>query len=415
MTAAERNPSLVVVAGFAADGAAQVADQLCGPTTAVIHHDLRLITQGVVRRRLRAFGADVTTAVELAHGCVSCTLREDLLPLVRRLIDGGGLSRIVLHLDPALEPEAVCWALHHVLVDDRPILADVEVAGVLTVLDERSWLDDAGGDEPIAERGMAASVDDERTVAQVLVGQVEFADALVRAHQAEEPWAAARTAAVLDRLAPTAPRAALSGLDVESLLARVPSGARRGMVDDAHGPLLRGQPPLDSDCGVATVLFQDRRPFHPDRLHEAIDVLLDGVIRTRGRLWLATRPGEMLWLESAGGGLRVAPAGPWLAAVDAEAWAAASAERQAAAALRWDAVYGDRVQEFVVITHRADPEEICAALRNALLTDVELAEGAEAWQRYEDPFGAWHSDPCEDDDTGRDGIDVVAVERKDER
>ncbi|ASO21353.1 G3E family GTPase [Actinoalloteichus hoggarensis] len=415
MATAERRPSLVVVAGLAADAAEQVADRMCGPATAVIHHDLRLITQGVVRRRLRAYGADVTTAVELAHGCVSCTLREDLLPLVRRLVDDARLSRIVLHLDPVLEPEAVCWALHHVLVDDRPILDDVQMAGVLTVVDERTWLDDAAGDEALAERGRTASIDDERTVAQVLVGQVEFADALVRAHTAEEPWTAARTAAVFDRLAPTAPRAALADLDVDALLARVPAAARRGTVDDAHGPLLRGQPPLDSDCGVHTVLFQERRPFHPGRLHEAIDVLLDGVIRTRARLWLATRPAETLWLESAGGGLRVAPAGPWLAASDAEAWAAASAERQAAAALRWDAVYGDRVQEFVVITHRADPEEICAALRDALLTDAELAEGAEAWQRYDDPFGAWHSDPCEDDDTGRDGTDVVVVERKDER
>lgn len=161
-----------------------------------------------------------------------------------------------------------------------------------------------------------------------------------------------------------------------------------------HAPLLRGEPPLAGDYGVRLLLFGARRPFHPERLHHAIDVLLDGVVRTRGRIWLATRPEAVLWLES-GGGLRVGHAGDWLDGADAGTWEQASPERRAIAALGWHPRFGDRSQDLVVITHDADPDEIDARLRAALLTDAELAAGEDAWRELPDPFGWWHTDPCE--------------------
>jgi G3E family GTPase len=124
------------------------------------------------------------------------------------------------------------------------------------------------------------------------------------------------------------------------------------------------------------------------RLHKALDVVLDGVVRTRGRLWLASQPDVALWLESAGGGLNVGNLGPWLAAVDD--WSEVPAERQVAASAVWDPYYGDRSQELVVITRSASPEEITAALREALVTDEELALIDEL--EFVDPFAEWHDE-----------------------
>jgi G3E family GTPase len=388
-------PELLLVAGLATPGVEAVISRVLAldPGAAVLHHDLRDIGAGVVRRRLRHGSSDETSTVTLAHGCVSCTLREDLLPQLVALAAPGGPRRIVLHLDPALEPEQICWSLLHVLVDGAPITDLVELRGVVTCVDAGSWLDDATGDDVLGERGMAELADDERTVAQVAVGQVEFADLLVHTGTADA-WQLARTDAVLARLAPTAARPHLAELDERVFLADLPPTARRGRPDDVHGPLLRGQPPLLPECGVRLLLFTARRPFHPERLHRAIDVLLDGVVRTRGRIWLATRPEAVLWLESAGGGLQVGHAGDWLAGADAAAWEHASAERRAIAALGWDPRFGDRAQDLVVIAHDADPDEIDAWLREALLTDAELAAGEDAWSALPDPFGWWHTEPC---------------------
>ncbi len=307
----------------------------------------------------------------------------------------------MLHLDPALEPEAVCWAIHHVLLADGRTAADrVRIEAVITTVDLASWLTDATGDTTLAERGLGAAATDERTLAQVAVGQVEFADALVLVPGADA-WAGARTRAVLDRLAPATARVELStpdgagaGVDVAGLLGRVPDNARRGRTDDPHGPLLRGQPPLEPDCGVALTVFRERRPFHPQRLHRALDVLLDGVVRTRGRVWLASQPDVALWLESAGGGLRVGHAGPWLAAIPDADWAGVDPERRAMAALSWHPDHGDRTQELAVLSHLADPEEITSALRAALLTDAELGRGQREWLRYPDPFADWRDSGC---------------------
>jgi G3E family GTPase len=407
---------LVLVSGLAPGPNSTLADLLRhdGPGTAVVHHDLRQITSGVVRRRVQFGKRDQLTALELAHGCVSCTLREDLLPLLRRLAREPGVKRIVVRLDEAMEPEPVSWALEHVLVGDRTVSEDVDLQAVLTVLDCESWLADATGDETLAERGIQASPEDERTVAQVALSQVEFADLLVLSGTAGDAWIAAKSAAVLDRVAPSIPRAELAGMDAATLLAGVPADARRGEVTDMHGPLLRGQPPLQPDCGIALLTFTSQRPFHPERLHDAIDVLLDGVVRTRGRAWVASQPDVGFWIESAGGGLGIGHAGPWLASPDGPAWDAVSPERRTMASLRWDPEFGDRAQEIVVVTDQATPEEVEAALHGALLTDAELAAGPDVWLNYLDPFGEWHEEPCDDTEIDPAKHDANASNRKDE-
>ncbi|MHA4848373.1 ribosome hibernation factor-recruiting GTPase MRF [Rhodococcus sp. MSC1_016] len=386
---------LVLVSGWSGP-TDTVARSLLRDDTVVVHHDLDLVHEGVVRRTVTTMesGRERTRVgiLELAHGCISCTLREDLLPLLRRLHARSSVQRIVLHLDRRLESEAVCWAIEHVVVSgvvgqlDGTASRDVRVEAVITCIDAQSWLDDATGDE---------ALDDDRTVAQVAVGQVDFADALVVSGSAGDGWQQARLHAVLARLAPGAPIAwDVDGLDVERLLLEIPSGARRGELTNAHSPLLRGQPPLSHDCGVMIVEFSANRPFHPERLHEAIDVLLEGVVTARGRVWVATQPDEALWLESAGGGLRVASADRWLAAMTPAEQDQLPTARRAMAALCWDERFGDRHSSMVVLVHAADPSDIDRTLQWALVTDEELADEA-AWESWPDPFGQFHEDPCD--------------------
>lgn len=120
-------------------------------------------------------------------------------------------------------------------------------------------------------------------------------------------------------------------------------------------------------------------------------MLLDGVLRTRGRLWLAGRPDHAMWLESAGAGLRVSSAGRWLAALSPPELAGVDPERRAFAELEWDAIHGDRHTSMTILVCGADVTEIVDALRGALLTDDELDGPART--PYDDPFGDWHDDP----------------------
>jgi G3E family GTPase len=383
---------LVIVAGLPAGAVREVVDAFVrdSPGTVAIHHALDHLARGTVTRRLRKGTEDTVTAVDLAHGCVSCTLREDLLPLLADQAATPDVDRIVLHLDPALEPESICWALRHVVLADATVAELVRIEAVITVLDAGTWLASATGDDDLTDHGLALTPDDDRTLAQVAVGQVEFADAVVLAGSAGDGWTSARTSAVLDRLAPGAPRTGLLTFDPNELLAAVPAHGRRGRDDDPHGPVLLGQPPLEQDCGCSVTLFSARRPFHPQRLHVAIDSLVTGVVRSRGRIWLASRPDTVLWLESAGGGLRIGRIGPWLAC-DESAWDVVSPQRRAMAALRWDPYYGDRAQDLTVLSYAGDPDTITSALEAALLTDEELSLGYQEWQSWADPFADWRT------------------------
>ncbi|MCD2197014.1 GTP-binding protein [Actinomycetospora endophytica] len=410
---------LVLVCGVdrAAVHATGEAMTATDPATALVVHDLRRLGEGVVTRSVRLPGDRWrTTALELAHGCVSCTLREDLLPLLLRLAADETVGRVGLLLDPGMEPEPVCEALAHLVPDGAqgPVTDVLDIAGVVAVLDGATWLDDAGSDDALADRELALTEDDDRTVAQIVVGHAEFADVLVVVGT-PDPWDRVRRDAVLARLAPQARRLDASSAaavpDATPLLAELHPDARRGVPDDPHGPLLRGQPPLARDVGVSLLHVGLRTPFHPQRLHEAFDVLLTGTVRARGRVWVASRPDQALWIESAGGGLQVGMAGRWLVSAGDEAWEAVDAERRAAASLRWDERWGDREQQLVILVHDAEPAEVIAALDLALLTEEELALGEEAWRHFDDPFGTAHTDPCDELDGPGTRIDQTRGEQ----
>jgi G3E family GTPase len=378
-----RTPVILVVGQNNTD--AVVGALLRTPGTLVVEHRF---DGHVVRRTMVTLQQGVLTTaetgLELAHGCVSCTIRNDLMVLLRQLHRRDDIDRVVVHLAPWLEPEPICFAIDHVRVRvapghvDGPAALDVSVAAVVTCVDTSAWLSQALGD---------ARLDDGRTGAQVVVGQAEFADVAVL--NRPNPI----VAAVLRRLSPRT-RISVGADDIEHALNNLYRNARRGRSDDPHGPLLVGQPPLDARGPVKLVEFTARRPFHPQRLHACLDVLLEGVIRTRGRLWLASQPEQAMWLESAGGGLRVSSAGKWLAALTGPELADIDAERRVFAELIWDDQYGDRHTAMTVLVYGAHAAEILDALNGALLTDEELRMPQD-WIHYDDPFGDWHEDPCE--------------------
>lgn len=386
----KRTP-LIVVAGQ------QITDHVCqvlaqAPGTIVVRH--RYDGHVVVRTVTIARDGRPHTSewpLEVTNCCVSCTLREDLLVLLRRLHRREDVDRIVVHLEAWLEPEPVCWAINNVAVrvgpgyTDGPAGRDVRIEAVVSTVDSVQWLMQALGDDVL---------DDDRTVAQVAVGQAEFADVLVLTGSDD------RTSSVLRRLTPRALHIVGPAM-LEVALGSLNRTARRGRDHDPHQALLAGQPPLDADGDIQLIEFNADRPFHPMRLHQAIDDLLDGVVRVRGRAWLASQPDTVVWIESAGGGLRVGHAGEWLAISAPHSDGFGDPERVALAGLRWNERFGDRHVSMTVLICGADTTAISNALSGALLTDEELSRPQD-WADYADPFGDWHEDPCDDFDSAGD-------------
>ncbi|WP_424187594.1 GTP-binding protein [Actinokineospora sp. G85] len=144
-----------------------------------------------------------------------------------------------------------------------------------------------------------------------------------------------------------------------------PPDSRRGRFDDVWAPPLRPHTPLHPAHGISVLRFTTERPFHPNRLNTSLDTLLEDVIRTRGRLHLASQPTTALWLESAGGGLSVGNLGPWPETDPGH-------------------------QDLVIITTTRTPAKILEALHGALATDEELALLTPA--EFTDPFAEWEDE-----------------------
>ncbi|WP_030377107.1 MULTISPECIES: CobW family GTP-binding protein [unclassified Streptomyces] len=378
MSAARPLPVLLV-AGLHADARRRTVDRLLRdvPGGVAVHHDLSAAASGTVRRTVRDLsGPRAYDEIPLAGGCACCALREDLLPELRRLAEDGTTRLAVVELWDSVEPRAVAElvAAHG---------ADVlRLANVMTVVDPALVLPTLGNGDDLAEAGLAAASTDRRTVGDTFARQLEYP----AVHVLADPGAAdPDDLALLTQLHPTAlrvpldspepARLAFSGFDVEAAAV-------------AQHPACARLPQNADEAGVATLVWRGRRPFHPERLYAALEELCCAAVRSRGRFWLADRPDTLLSWDAAGGALCVEDTGPWLASLPDAAWDLVPPARRAAAALDWHPEHGDRGQHLVFTSPGLDGDELSTVLASCLLTDEELAGGAEAWKRLPSAFDA---------------------------
>ncbi|WP_240777624.1 CobW family GTP-binding protein [Nonomuraea basaltis] len=362
---------VVLVAGLHGPARTATVERLLAghPGSVAVHHDLGQVTRGLVRRTVRdRAGVRDEADVRLAHGCVTCTVREDLLPQLIRLAPTATL--LIADLWDSVEPRSVAEA-----VDCEQARDLLRLTGVLTALDAGVMPEDITRGERLAEVGKPAAAGDQRYLAEVLARQIEYPTALVLHGGDEGDRELSR--AVLAHLAPLTqvhPITALPPVTGAALC----TAELAERVEPATAQL-----PCDAQTDeIITMVWRERRPLHPGRLFEAVDELVTESVRSRGRFWLAGRPDRMLAWDAVAGIVSVEDAGPWLAALPEAAWDLVSPARRLAASLDWDPERGDRVQHLVFTGPDLDTGRLSGLLDACLLTEREQRAGA----RLDDPF-----------------------------
>lgn len=360
------NLPITVVAGLDRAAAQGAAHQLlgAGQRSRLVQHCLDQIGVGLVSRTITSGSGAVDSAlIDLAHGCVSCTLREDVLPTLRRLAADPGVDSVVLLLPEAVEPAGFLDAFAFVPDERGATAAQVcRIRAVVTVVDPPQLLPRLSGDERLADRGQEIGPGDDRSVGEVLIAGVEAADVIIA------PRATAAEASLLSllngeaRICDRAPGRLRSTFDFQRCLARTsPAHVDHPAVDGVGEDAWR-------------VHWRSGRPLHPRRLYEALDGIAEIALRGRGHLRLATRPADVVEWDSIGARLR-------LGAPDIDIDAAASHLCFVGVSDRWHQI-GDR-------------------LAGAELTDAEMAAPPTAWAAVEDPFDEiWTAEP-DDAEAGR--------------
>ncbi|MEU3254121.1 GTP-binding protein [Streptomyces sp. NPDC006997] len=365
---------VVIVAGLHADARKAAVERLLAevPGSVVLHHDLATAAAGTVVRTVRdAAGPRSAGEAPLVNDCACCALREDLVPELERLAEAGETRLAVVELWDSVEPKAMAEVVTG---------GGLTVTGVITALDPALVLPYLGNGDDLADGGLAAAASDRRTVADTFARQLEYAPVLALV---DSPEADDEDHELLAQLHPTARQvllgheglagAALAGFDVDAAAA-------------AQHPACALLPAEADAQGVTTLVWQRRRPFHPERLYAALEDLTCAAARSRGRFWLAEKPDTLLHWDAAGGALCVESAGPWLASLPDAAWETVPPVRRAAAALDWHPEHGDRCQHLVFTSPGLDREGLTGLLESCLLTDAEYAAGREAWKRLPSAF-----------------------------
>lgn len=306
--------------------------------------------------------------VELTNGCICCTLREDLIEAVGRLAREGRFDQLVIESTGISEPMPVAVTFEWEFEDGFSLGELARLDTMVTVVDASTFLTEVSRGELLAARDLQAGEGDERGIADLLSDQVEFADVvLINKTDLVSESLAGAVEIVVRRMNPRAEvirtRNGIVALDKVLGTGRydpVAAATAEGWQDELIGTHI----PETEEYGISSLTFTADRPFHPQRLADVLGGLRR-VLRSKGFCWIATRSEVAALWSQAGPNLTFEPAG----------W--------------WSSLDMPPGQEVVFIGVKLDRDRLRAQLEDALLTDTECAEGAQAWAGYADPFPEW--------------------------
>lgn len=365
---------------------------------AVIVNDMSEINidAGAVQRHVSLNRAE-EKLIEMSNGCICCTLREDLLEEVSRLAQEGRFDYLLIESTGISEPLPVAETFTFRDEAGRSLADLARLDTMVTVVDGLNFLLDYQAADDLSSRGETLGDDDDRSITDLLIEQIEFADVLllskidlISTSERQELMAILRR---LNAHADIVPMV-MGEVPLATLLNTGRFDFERASQAPGWLQELRGEHvPETEEYGIASTAYRARRPFHPQRFFSFIDrPWTNGkLLRSKGFFWLASKYREAGSWSQAGGLMRHGMAGRWWRFVPRSHW---PQDQESVTSImdQWTAEAGDCRQELVFIGQNIDFALLTAELDNCLLNDTEMAEGPEAWQLMPDPFGPWQAD-----------------------
>ena len=330
--------------------------------------------------------------VEMSNGCICCTLRDDLLKAVSRLAREGKFDYLLIESTGISEPLPVAQTFTFEDEEGRSLAKLSKLDTMVTVVDASSFRTEFHTYDDLTDRKIGLSDEDERSIADLLTDQVEFADViLVNKCDLVDEMELRQAEAMIRTLNADAKLIRTTNAEVD--LHEIIGTGRFDMQAAMNSPqwlkeLNEEHTPETEEYGISSFVYRARRPFHPQRLYDMVTGGFLKTTRSKGFCWIATKHEFAAMWSQAGGSFRIAPAGRWWAVAPRDRWPD-DAESREWIESKWEDPFGDRRQEVVMIGVKLDEAYTRSLLDSCLLTDEELAMGADALAAWPDPFPEW--------------------------
>ncbi len=390
---------VTVLSGFLGAGKTTVLTNILnnreGKKVAVIVNDMSEINidQSMIQNDV-SLNHKEEKLVEMSNGCICCTLREDLLVEVTKLAKQGSFDYLLIESTGISEPLPVAETF--TFEDENGVsLSDVsQLDTMVTVVDAINFLKDYNEAKYLQEIGESLGEEDERSVADLLVDQVEFANIiLISKTDLIEKADLDKLVAIIKKLNADAEIIPISNgnIEIEKILNTNLFDFEKAQQAPGWLKELRGEHiPETEEYGISSFVYEARKPFYPQKFHDFLHSKdLEGkLIRSKGFFWLATRPMYAGNWSQAGGIAHHGVAGFFWKAIPKDRWP----EDQESIDFikeKWVEPFGDMRQELVFIGQGLDKNKITKLLDDCLLSDKDLLAGKDYWAKFTDPFPEW--------------------------
>ncbi|WP_339218095.1 GTP-binding protein [Paenibacillus sp. FSL W7-1332] len=326
--------------------------------------------------------------VEMSNGCICCTLREDLVQEVQKLVQENRFDYILIESTGISEPVPVAQTFVYPDEVSGVQLSDLaRLDCMVTVVDaNRFWKDFSSG-QSLLDRKEALGEEDTREVVDLLIDQIEMCDVLLlnKCDLVSEDELA-KVEGILRKLQPSAkiirtvkgqvaPAEILNTGLFDFEKASQSPGWIQELQKEEHVP-------ETDEYGISSFVYRRRRPFHPERLADFMSDWPEEVVRAKGIAWLAVREDVAASLSQAGPSIQFGPAGYWVAALT-EQEQQELLQSEPDVQRKWDGVWGDRTTELVMIGIQMEQSRIERELDECLLTDQEMQLD---WSTFNNPL-----------------------------
>ena len=392
---------VTVLSGFLGAGKTTLLNHVLnnreGLKVAVIVNDMSELN--IDEKLIKKGGAGLSRTeeklVEMSNGCICCTLREDLLLEVGRLAQEKKFDYLLIESTGISEPLPVAETFTFEDENGESLSKVARLDTMVTVVDAKNFLKDYKASKSLKSRGLQAGDEDERTITDLLIDQIEFANILllnktdlVSDQEREKLKATLRALNSEAKIIETSH----SQVDLKTVLNTQLFDFERAQQAPGWMAVLRGEEKSEAiEYGIDSFVFRARKPFHPERLWQFLLKEGKNFLRVKGLFWVATRPDLIGLWSQAGQVVSLECAGRWYAASPKELWPT-DPEELHLIQQDWDESYGDRGQELVFIGQDLDKEKIIDQLDSCLLKENEDQGGVPLWRSFNDPLPKWNFD-----------------------